>query len=1235
MKATFTLSKPSVDLSTNCDLLLRGAEQLADRARFVIRARALALCCAWLLVFVCAVLVADVLLRPTEAGMRWLALIATSAFAVYQVQRWVRPAWRISPTRTDVANWLEAREAIYADNLQTAIELAELSKTNQLADGRYGSPGFHQAALERWFQTHPIPAWGRYLDSSRGWSALAGLLLAIIVAAGLFAYRPQESRLALWRLVMPFTNSPWPRADSLELVDPPGIAALGSDLQIEVRDQRPPLPENVVLHVRQVDVSATAYQVIPTTQIGELAIGNLPSLTAAVEVRAAGGDDTSMRWHRIEVVEPPHVEQMQFQVMPPGYSGLPSYELTGSRIEVLAGSEVLMVGGFSTAVSGLEAEFQVADPPTASGQATFSPASAAQSSAAQSSSSEPPKPLSANSHVSASWSAALRKDRRTFELGVGAAAAAGELSPGIVMANIRVHLDVVLVDGLRVRLPETWHVECRVDQPPVLNLETSDLKVLSTRSQIRVAGLASDDLELGSVAILVKRVGDDEPFLAIPVPGREDSSQQCSIDQLVELDGQASLTPGEEVEVWVEAVDSLQQVSQSQRLTYQIETDEAVLSAIAGQQSELLREVQQLVQLQRMNQAAISRTQRQLASEDGLREKDVKQLNDASQVQQSIANQLKGGDSSTLTRVESIRESLVLNDLADASIAQQLQDLGQALDGLAQGAMRQASESTREAAASASSAFAEQANSATGGVAAKAQAAVQDQRTVLRQLEGLQDQMARDEALELLGQDLARMASIQTALQQSTDDMQVQSIVRDDTSALAELENALVTEQGNLALRFDDFLRRAEGIIQTAAAELDVGASPETTLAEPASMRQTDAQQTDMLRRAVDALQQQDVSAEMRRALDGLAQEQFAEAATSQSKIARAMQAALEQLGRGRGAGPAGISEATKLARQSSQELERLANAQADLAQRMGHLEADANAAAEQARLEAAVRQAAELASQNADAQASSQLNDAADTQASVVQALEASDPSREKAAQLAQQAAQELQQVAQAMNRRAAQLQRELQKQQAMELVTQLEDILETQTRVLELALRWEDSDAASADDLDSLAKLIVAEQSVAKQRVAGLRHEASELPTFDWTLQQIETDMGRVVAATLRGRVAPQAVDSAREAVDKLAMVLTALEEQTPPSEEEMEHAEPGESSDEDSGRRMPPIASLKLLLALQEDLQRKTIQLEESAETPGRAGQLAELAQQQQALATQLMNLLEEMADVSAPQ
>ncbi len=67
------------------------------------------------------------------------------------------------------------------------------------------------------------------------------------------------------------------------------------------------------------------------------------SVTRPFAYRAVGGDDSSMAWIALEVVEPPRAASLAVTLHPPDYSGLP-VETSEQSIHALRGTKVALEG---------------------------------------------------------------------------------------------------------------------------------------------------------------------------------------------------------------------------------------------------------------------------------------------------------------------------------------------------------------------------------------------------------------------------------------------------------------------------------------------------------------------------------------------------------------------------------------------------------------------------------------------------------------------------------------------------------------------------------------------------------------------------------------------------------------------------------------------------------------------------------------------------------------------------
>src|SRR5205085_7388698 len=98
------------------------------------------------------------------------------------------------------------------------------------------------------------------------------------------------------------------------------------DLEVQIRRQTPSGPTTEHRHIKA---------------LGGQAVFRLENVSSAFEYRARGGDDDTMAWSELVLVEPPRVLELQIVVQPPTYAGLASRAesqvfsaLIGSKLEI-------------------------------------------------------------------------------------------------------------------------------------------------------------------------------------------------------------------------------------------------------------------------------------------------------------------------------------------------------------------------------------------------------------------------------------------------------------------------------------------------------------------------------------------------------------------------------------------------------------------------------------------------------------------------------------------------------------------------------------------------------------------------------------------------------------------------------------------------------------------------------------------------------------------------------------
>ena len=1152
---------------------------LVSAAKRVFRFRAVLL---WAAIVFAALLVfisVDMLVRREEIGLRILFFLAWATCAVVAAYFWIKPAWKFAPTKMDVARWIEQAQPELGERLSTAVELADASHE----DDRFGSLQFRDAALRGWSALAPRVDWKSYLDHSswlRALATLGGALLFIFVVA---IWRPSDVRLAVARLLAPWADLPWPMQDQLQFVNLPKVIASGQELNLEIIDLQAPMPETIKLLLRYPDSDSPQELITyPAKNMADVALATIPSVDQPIEIRAVGGDDVQMAWHRVDVAQPPKLESFRFKIEPPEYSGRPATEIVGNRIQALVGSRIQFIGRFAEPVLKIEV-------------------------AKQSKSNESPS----ESKVEQAG-VELNSNGRDFEWTV-----TDENSPLGVQSW---RWKVTARTDLTIESPEIWSVELTADAVPMVTLKEQELSQLSPEAALLVQGNATDDLGLVDVSLRWQIEGSDmvEPgkFSLWELSSSGASEQrEFAVDRTWQLDSSLGLLAGQRLNLWLEARDSLGQIGKSSPQSLEVREAADVLESIAERQSQLLEQVRAITEAQRRNSQLAARSREIVEQADSVRREEIDALANVAQMQQSINNQLSAERNSIAESLRTLSKLLDNNQLSETDIAQQLKALSQRIDNVSDGELTKALSDSQRAL--------EQSNTdATAN--AKPSKALKDalvaseasQNEALAELQGLTDRLAQSEALRVVERELGQVLNQQQSLRRDTDNLELRRLAGMNKEDFQANRAGLQSDQQGLAQSVEQLQKRAKALAE---------AMP----AEQAALKS-------QVEQAIERLTKDQVSSEMRTATESIANDRFVEATETQAAIVDSLRDALQKLS---SSTARNLEGQLGQMRSTATELKELASAQSELAQKLSASDAARKAAelaSEQRSLQQQTEDQKSRADQLGDSQTEQALNQATQSQQSAADSVERGQASQ--AAKQARDAAKQLADAAKDSEKRAKELEREVAEQQLMQLGAALSQLVSQQQPVVEKL------DEAGRTQLDALGeedrkvaeqelRQLASRQEAVRQMVRDVRERADKLPAFDWTLEQAELDMAKAVAAAQRFRIAPDATESATRALRKLEQAATAMKrpDQKPEAKENANQSEEDAAEeDKPKGRPVPPIASLKLLRGLQSDVNSETKQLSESGSimAPERAQRLQQLSDQQQALGLQLEQILREL-------
>lgn len=1147
MESETTKSIFSGDARTIEKSIVDRASDLAARSQILLRQRAV---CIWLILVLacCGLLVLlDAFLKFEEIGLRLIASVTGLGLAGYWLKTVVIPAWKFLPTKSDAARWLDrnANPGNPDDQTLTFLELSDVSEN----DARFGSQGFRKAAMTQSIDQVAGRNWNGLLSDRAVTRPLSILALVVFLIGCFFVLSPALTWIGVQRLLFPLSTVEWPKSDQLEFVDLPQAVSMGSPLNVKVVDRKPPLPPKVMLETRLKGEPSQVFSQEMEVSARE-ATSNILQTQETIEVRALGGEDTSMDWQTVEVIRAPEISSFRFLVEPPAYVNQDPFELMSKQIQVVRGCRVKLLAELATAVQDVGVLFS-------------------QSSGSTEQDSSDPLPV-----------VTTAAGGRQFVLGDSA----GE--SWIASQSISWELELRTKDGYVVTIPERWSISVVDDAPPRVQLLEADLPFLTTDGALAISGNASDDIGLQEVVAFV-RVNSTETEQPVVVTTPiwslenenlliEDVKLETAIypGQLVDLDNVSSLS------IWLEAKDTKGQTARSAERVFSIKESSELIDALGQQVSSLVERLAAIIASQERNLSLSSRTGQVMLETSAVSSAELEALLNVSQIEESLAQQLAEDDDSLANEFIKLTEHFEANGLTESAQFGQVRSVAAALRSVADQEMDDAVNAAYSAYQFAKTKAGDQ--SPVDDIE-PVLAANQAYENVLEELQKILDRLNRTEASKQLREDLQDLLNQQEQVQEATSQLQM-DVLSSVPRALIEANKVrLSVEQQDLSRQLDALIQRSE-------------------------LSQSGNGQAENIS---EVLKSERTSSTMRAVAKEIASEQLVDAKKGQVKAIRDLEQALSI---------------------SKQQEDSFANRQADKLQEVGK---EIKELAEQQRQLAEAMERGELTPSQLERrqqQLSQRVSDKAiETRADLPNTsdslgginelqreIEDKLKSQEQisAAAQAREVSSQLDELAAELLNEANQLSGQNRRRQVRQLVELLQIVVQSQAVLSERFQRLDPSDVIRRTELAS-------EQDSVREVTREIELETRGVPAFGWTIERAVQDMQRTSAAARRNRL-NEAQVSALRALDRLQMALSALESENanPQSSQGNQNAWQSDSD----GQKLPSIASLKLLRALQMSINRETQMLNSRREQGESVGsRLGELAVEQQELGRQLEAIL----------
>jgi hypothetical protein len=283
--------------------------------------------------------IVDYFVRFEDRGLRFFATSLVFAALGWTAYRWLYRGLSTQLSDVDLAQRIQNRFPALGDSLASAVEFLHQPEE----DPKAGSVALRQAVIAKTAaETERLDFLG-VLQTRSIRRALFASAAVVLAALGLFAADPGSSRIALARLINPLADKGWPQVTHLAVVQAKDRVARGQSFHIEVSDKNGArLPSSVRFLCRweNADGSVTP-ETEPMQFVRDVMVIRRENIQRPFSYRVEGGDDRSMPWRRVEVVEPPAIASLAIRLIPPAYTGWPPRSgerniraMVGTRVEI-------------------------------------------------------------------------------------------------------------------------------------------------------------------------------------------------------------------------------------------------------------------------------------------------------------------------------------------------------------------------------------------------------------------------------------------------------------------------------------------------------------------------------------------------------------------------------------------------------------------------------------------------------------------------------------------------------------------------------------------------------------------------------------------------------------------------------------------------------------------------------------------------------------------------------------
>jgi Domain of unknown function (DUF4175) len=1188
---------------------------LARRARRLTLSYALCWFLSALVAAVGLLALADYLVRFDDRGIRAMCSLAALAAAVLAARRYLWGAAMRRYGDIDVALRIERRFPALRDRLASAVQFLNEAEGDPFA----GSPALRRMVVAEATADVGQLELNEAIDTRP--ARRAGLLAAgvCLIAALLAVADPSSTGTALARLANPLNDVQWPKVHQLRFVEPVTRVALGQTFEVELVDaEGVSLPDEVRMHYRYDEGDRAARDEVEAMQfIDGRMVARKESVSQPFSYRAEGGDDRSMGWTKLEVVEPPAVESLAIKLHYPEYTGF-SPQDSQPHLRAPAGTRV----------------------------------------AIRAATTKPLRSATLRTDVGLELAAAVAEDGYSFTI---PASAGGEF---LLDKTGTYWFDLEDREGFHGGQQTRYEMRVLPDAAPTVDIEQPKANIFVTPAAVvPLRILVKDDLAIHQIALVYLRSdrSDKGEIVQLLADGPAKISPQrvaaISVDnpqgesRLVEHGWNLAaleLKPGMQVMFHATATDYRPQTGQSSPRRLSIISAAELQDRLTDRQTFILSELARVLKLEQESRGQVSGLELQLNKIGALSKPDVDALQGARLTQQQVDRELVGSAAGIPAHIHDLLADLENNKVDSPDVERQMQGMLREIARLADGplptvaremtAAQKAAQLAQEGEApraagpdkaapdkaapgKAAPGKAAPATAVSDNVAPRLSAAGKAQDEVIGSLERMLGELAEWDNYRRFHRDIGQLRQDQEHVAGDTATLGRQTLSKDvkdlDVQQQADLAK-LGLRQAELARRFDKIRERMEQMA--------------------ASLRESDPLAAEAIADALAQARQQGVAGRLREAGTNVERNQIGQAAARQSQAIEDLKDLMDTLANRR---ETELSRLVKKLRQAEQKLAELSRQQQGLRKQIRDAAKKTDEAERRRELERLAREEKRLEEDVQRFARQLQRLQAEKAGQSVAKAGEKMSQSGEKgqqgqgesAAEAADAAQRDLEEAQQELAQQRQQAEMDLAQEQLAKLETALASMHERQQGLLAETEHYEQirtrqgrfsrAEALSVSELARQEQTLAGEsQDLAKSLVAA--------EVFQFVLDAAARDMTQATERLSARDTGEPAQRAERSALERIAQVLDAMKPDGQQQAADEPSAGEGGQGGQGGGGSVRSMAEIKLLKLMQEQLNGRTRALELARDanqslTDDQRREVASLAEEQGRLADLLLDMV----------